>query len=465
MKKIIFIFFMPCILLAQTTAVTSTTSVPGSQSSTNTSGVSGVTNQNNTSNYNPTDPNYKLRHAAESNVDKCSFLKPNDVPGDSELRSLLSTTVNSLQSQSTNSVACTSVGTYISQIYMSLYGVPLNDTANTMQQGGQQNTDQRTVKPTKSGGCLNAASTKVEMYPSTGVNNDPDCLALLNQLEQLQMQLQSCNLKDQSAIAANIGQLTVGVGMILGGNAAITSAGALVQIGSVLMKSVIPSKQQKAQAFIAKINKVEADASLENAMNCYMLSMYQGIYCKKDLSYKKKYEKLLLKYSSTVKKSLKKDIQEQQNKLAQINSDARYAGYDTEGQSKELIKDCYNGYVFLNYDAKKGSLNLEDEPKPFFKKNCTPIAECLSGINTSQKKGWELPVLFTKGKAFSFIDSCETLKKAQALTKKSSVEYSDVTGSLVKDKFNGKTCSTRGPVTPQETLLKDESDDEALLID
>ena len=276
------------------------------------------------------------------------------------------------------------------------------------------------------------------------------------------MELQSCNLKDKSAIASNIGQLTVGVGMILGGNATEIVAGSLIQIGSALIKYIAPSKLDKAAQLVAKTTKVEADTMLENAMSCYVLSMYQGIYCKKDLAYKKKYEKILLQALPTVRRGLKKNIQEQQDKIEQELSDHRYLGYSVKEQTKHLINYCYNGYIFLNYDVKQGAINLEDEPKPFFKKNCIPLTECVSEINIRKLKGWnDLPVLFAKGHQFNFLESCGVLKKTQSLAQKSTSE--NISLSLDEDKFNGRTCSTRGPVTVVPRG-KDEPEDEDLSI-
>jgi len=441
MKRIIIILFIPCVLFAQNTRPPDQNNMGGNQS-------------NNGSFF---DPNARLRSAAENNADKCPFLSTDTVPGDSELRSLLQTTVASLKSQVANSPACSSVGTYISQIYMSLYGVPLSDTALSDVNDPEQRENNK-PKPTRSGGCLNASSKRID--PVTGVDADPDCARLLDQLQQLQMQLQSCNLKDKSVIAANIGQLTVGAGMILGGNAAEIVAGSLIQIGSALVKYIAPTKLDKAAQTIAKINKVEADTLLENAMSCYLLSMYQGIYCKKDFVYKKKYENILIQALPTVRRGLKRNIQEQQDRIEQLRSDYRFAGYSIKEQSKHLINYCYNGYIFLNYDVKDGSINLEDEPKPFFRKNCLPLTECVSKINTRKLKGWNhLPVLFTKGHQFNFLESCGVLKEAQLLAQKNTSE--NISSSLEEDKFNGKTCSTRGPVIEQN-IKHTATDDEDL---
>lgn len=435
MKNIIIVFFVPCILFAQDNQYPSgaTGQYQGSYGGmgqgqyqggyANMGQFLGDTGNN--------VPNSLLRKAAAKNADRCPFLSIDEsVPYDDQLSDLLVQITNSINTDKdlSQNANCTSVGGTVSDIYLQLYGAPVkkqasSDTSIAIDMTGQQ------VTTGGRAGCLNAAD----------MTNNINCMNFTNDLVKLQQQLIGCNLKDKATVAGNIGTFMTGVGMIVGGNAAVTTAGAMIQIGSLLLQSIVPTEIQKeshkAKMMLKRNEKIDTGRLLKKATNCYIFSWYKGLYCGKTISTNfLEYQKNLVKSMPLATKYLNKEIQEQLSILKQYPEDISRS----QNQDKTLITDCYNGYVFLNYYVdSRGTPTVTDKPTSTFQENCMPLIKSVENINKDKQKGWDLPTLFTDR---TDNHSCTNLTKAAALTSFSD----DVADQLMCSNFDGKTCKTNG---------------------
>jgi hypothetical protein len=320
------------------------------------------------------------------------------------------------------------------------------------------------TKATRAGGCLNNPSVRLD--PAASVSTDPSCQALNQQLANLQVQLKGCQITDQAAVA-NIGQLVVGVGMIMGKGAA-TAAGTMIQLGSNLVTLIAPGEAGRADKRNKTINKLEAKDALHRAIACNALILYENQYCQGSRPNGDTFNPVTSQDASDAGDAITKLISPQIRALIGNLHDPFYMSrpYDNTPQYTSLITDCYNGYLFLNWHSKEASKKEGKEeapgiyksPTPFFNQSCVPLIECVSDINGINDKKWDVPTmqdLFPK--TLTADNSCTNLAKARALASISD----DMIAQLICYNFDGqnsKTCNTGVKCAVSSKKVKKDND-------